>query len=383
MVDPDPVRLRAEARLLGAWGRLLGLGLPEPEVLGALEEELDAPLSSVAGACRVALASGSGLASALDVDGLSLWAQVLLAAGPRDGAVLILAGDQRALEARGGWRRGWLWRKLALLRRAGASVGDGFGALAREARDHGQIALAEGFYAAARAARSGATFGEALRSAGGLSPSEALALGCEAELGEVLAVLAGLGSVEAKSDDLRQAPARGGREGFVQVAAEHAAPLRRGLDRMLSGIEGALGIERGPSPRAELARRAVEARVRKDEQLAEVEPEPEAPGILVSEEPVKRPAARKTIGASSDSRSVDVRSLEDLEAWAAAMGEALAKQALLDAQPGEAATGRELGADLAALRADLVGLVDTPSRRTQLDDLELRFLAWKEEHGGA
>ncbi len=48
--------------------------------------------------------------------------------------------------------------------------------------------------------------------------------------------------------------------GLAQAAQAAQAPLRRGLDRLLSGIEGALGIPREDEERARLAREAVAAR---------------------------------------------------------------------------------------------------------------------------
>jgi hypothetical protein len=255
-VPTTPDRLLVEARLLCAWGHLLAAGAEEAQILLALARELgEDPLAA---ACR------EGHAAVVAHESLSFWVQVLLAT-PRQPELLVRAGELLAAEAERSWRRGWLWQKLKLLHEADASVGDGLGALAREARDHALTALAEGLYAAAKQGRKGADLRSALRAASGtLPPLEALALSRlddeDARLSSVLETLAGIG-------DLPEAgPAPRPLENLAQAASETAAPIKRGLERVLSGIEGALGIGGAQtSERASLVRQAVEARRRQEE----------------------------------------------------------------------------------------------------------------------
>ncbi|RMG07561.1 MAG: hypothetical protein D6731_23550, partial [Planctomycetota bacterium] len=245
----DPSRRHQEARLLTAWGSLLGLGVGTEVVFPALAEDLqDAELAA---ACRKG-------AEALRASGLlSSWVEALLGA-PASSHVLSLAGQLASEELRHGWRRSVVWKKLSLLHTAGAPLGDGLAALAREARDQALTALAEGLYAGARAARRGEDLrGALLACAAMLPPLEAAIARTLADEGArvapVLDALAALGDVPEAP-----APPRA-LEHLAQAASESAAPLRRGLDRLLSGLEGALG--RGPdSDRADAARRALAER---------------------------------------------------------------------------------------------------------------------------
>jgi hypothetical protein len=303
---PDTTRLLEEARFLGIWGHLLGVNVSEKEIFVALEEQLSGDLREFAGSCARALDQGSQLKDSLsDFACLSFWIEVLLAAESRDATVLQEASAQQALEAREPWRRGWLWRKLRLLRRLDAPMGDGFGALAREARDHGLVALAEGFYAGARALRNGEAFDGVLRGLAGVSPTERLALSSEADEAAMLLSLEGVSAFEeGASPSDTKTPL----EEFAQAANEKAAPIKRGLDRFLAGIEDALGIDRAPSPRAELAREAVEARARRD---APEEPsQPDAPDAEAEADDTTdaKTKATKTIG--SDTTPVDISGLK-------------------------------------------------------------------------
>ncbi len=301
----DRTRLLDEARFIGIWGHLLGVNASEKEIFVALQEQFSGDLGELAGSCARALSEGSTLKDALEGGScLSFWVEVLLAAESLDASALQEASLVQALEAREAWRRGWLWRKLRLFRRVDAPVGDGLGALAREARDHGLTALAEGFYAGARAVREGEAFEGVLKSLSGVTPSERLALSCEAEIDALLVALEGLGAFD---EHVRQGEPTSPLEGLAQVATEKAAPIKRGLDRFIAGIEDALGIDRGPSPRAELARQAVEARARRDDAPEASKAEGDESAEATEPGPEPKTKATKTIG--SDTTPVDISGL--------------------------------------------------------------------------
>jgi hypothetical protein len=252
------------ARLLAGWGHLLQAGVDEGEGLAVLGEQAqDAGLQAL---CRAAAPDPRRLPAALEAHGEALdsWVVALLGVAPRSGAHLLAAAALLERE----WSRAALWARLALLRQAGAPPGEAFGALAREARDHGKANLAEALYAAAKRARTGSTFLEALRpSAAQLAPAEKLVVlaAREATLAPTLVALEGLAasgagevgpsSAAPSSDPGRQPREKAPAPGLVDRAAAGAAPLKRGLERVLSGIEEALGIG---GPDAEKTARARE-----------------------------------------------------------------------------------------------------------------------------
>ncbi|MBX3472457.1 MAG: hypothetical protein KF878_36865, partial [Planctomycetes bacterium] len=195
---------------------------------------------------------------------------------------------------------------------------------------------------------------------------------------------------------------------LAQAATAGAAPLRRGIERVLSGIEEALGIGPPPeSPGAALAREAVQARAaRAEAPAAESRSAPEsrqAPEARSSAAPVDAAGKKKTIGMDSgpvplpgfdpgkgpadDAARVDARvaaaTAASVEAWARALERARSKLVAAELTPRDEGPGlvREVEAELPRLRASVPG--GDRSRRlvTQLDDLELRLLAWRERFG--
>lgn len=397
------------ARLLAGWGHLLQAGVDEGEALAVLGEQAqDAGLQAL---LRAAAPDPRRLPAALEAhgDALDSWVVVLLGVAPRAGAHLLSAAALLERE----WSRATLWARLALLRQAGAPPGEAFGALAREARDHGKSNLAEALYAAAKRARTGSTFLEALRpSAAQLAPAEKLVVlaAREATLAASLAALEGLaasGSGEAapstaapSGDSGRHPRERAPAPGLVDRAAAGAAPLKRGLERVLSGIEEALGIggpdaEKTARARELLAGRALRADGPAPAPKAAPAPAPEPMSEAKSEAKPEAPAEpeprRKTIGMDSaaipivgytaaDSVSADrppapPRPLTR-EEWVLALDAARGQLAVLELQPGDAPLARSLERELERLRAT----VPNGDRRLleQLDDLALRLMTWRQ-----
>lgn len=399
-------RLLAHARFVGAWGHLLAAGVAEPAALAALAEDTDDPdLRELARAA----AGSTGPTTALDAHGgcLDAWLGALLA-GARRPELLVAAGALLEREARGDDPpRAALWQKLSLLARAGAPLGDALSALAREARQRGQGPLAEGLYGAARRARGGGSLLEALREVQGLTPLERAAV--EAARGDdpapLLATLEALGRLPAAPRAATGATApTSPLANLAQAASAGAAPLRRGIERVLSGIEEALGI--GPPPdasgHARLAREAVQAR-----EAARVEPAArptDEPAAVAAPPPAAAvaapaPGAKKTIGM--DSGPVPVPGFEagqaaaggaakadggaprdPVEGWARSLERARSKMAVAELVPDDEgpALVREVEAELRRLRDTLPGGERSRRLATQLDDLELRLLAWREKH---
>lgn len=392
------------ARLLAGWGHLLQAGVDEGEALAVLGEQAqDAGLQAL---CRAAAPDPRRLPAALEAhgDALDSWVVVLLGVAPRSGAHLLAAAALLARE----WSRALLWARLGLLRQAGAPPGEAFGALAREARDHGKANLAEALYAAAKRARTGSTFLEALRpSAAQLAPAEKLVVlaAREATLAASLAALEGLaasGAGEAppqaaapSGESGRQPREKGPAPGLVDRAAAGAAPLKRGLERVLSGIEEALGIG---GPDAEKTARARELLAGRAQRPDAPPPETRPRAAPAASPPEARPEAeaepeprRKTIGmdsaaipivgyTASESVSADrppapPRPLTR-EEWVLALDAARGQLAVLELQPGDAPLARALERELERLRAT----VPNGDRRLleQLDDLALRLMSWRQ-----
>lgn len=404
-------RLLAHARFMGAWGHLLSHGVAEPAALAALAEDTtDGDLRDLARAGAVAPAGKLG--PVLDAHGgcLDAWLTAMLA-GPRRAKVLLFAAGVLEREAKGTTPpRAMVWSKLGVLVLAEAPLGDALSALAREARDHDLGPLAEGLYGAAKRARGGADLLEALRAASAhLGPLERAVLdGTRADNGgavlvgalEALALLPPAAEVPATAAAGAQPPL-GGLAQVAQAASAGAAPLRRGLERMLSGIEGALGI--GPPPEsggpAQLAREAVQARAARAESGRSPAPAAPAPPAAPAETPEEGAPAqsskKKTIGMDSgpvpiagfsagkalvgEATQIDAgRSVDPSEAFVQALGKVKSKLTVIEMQPDERGLVAELERELARLRAT------APAAQklvTQLDDLELRFIAWKERHG--
>jgi hypothetical protein len=413
-------RLLAHARFMGAWGHLLSHGVAEPAALAALAEDTtDGDLRDLARAGATAPAGKLG--PVLDAHGgcLDAWLTAMLA-GPRRAKVLLFAAGVLEREAKGITPpRAMVWSKLGVLVLAEAPLGDALSALAREARDHDQGPLAEGLYGAAKRARSGADLLESLRAASAqLGPLERAVLdGTRADNGgavlvgalEALALLPPV-APEAPAAASAAQPPLGGLAQVAQAASAGAAPLRRGLERMLSGIEGALGI--GPPPEsagpAQLAREAVQARAARAESGRSPAPAAPASRAAPTETPDTADAPnapdggapaqsskKKTIGMDSgpvpiagfsagkalvgEATQIDAgRSVDPSEAFVQALGKVKSKLTVIEMQPDEHGLVAELERELARLRAT------APAAQrlvTQLDDLELRFIAWKERHG--
>ena len=171
--------------------------------------------------------------------------------------------------------------------------------------------------------------------------------------------------------------------------AESAAPLKRGFERMLSGIEGALGIGQ-PADNRE---RAAEAVAKHKDPAPAATPRAE-PAPRVVREPVAPPqpassSGRKTIGgdsgpiqvndvhgggvdASVDHEDLQVAASLQVDAWYDQLEDAAAKLTLLEVQA-DPQTEAELTALLAALEAQKAGLDLAPKRTNQLIDLQWRF----------
>ncbi len=420
-------RLLAHARFLGAWGHLLAAGASEATALGALDDDATDPdLRELARAVAGAGAQGTG--AALDAHGgcLDAWVTALLA-GPRRPEHLIAAGALLEREARGDDPpRAALWRKLALLAAAQAALGDALSTLAREARDREQGALAEGLYGAARRARGGAGLLESLRGLTGLTGLERAALEAAqggAEPAPLLATLEALarlpGSEAPPPVGAAAAPPTTGSSltNLAQAATAGAAPLRRGIERVLSGIEEALGIGPPPAPDtaaatpAQLAREAMQARAARASASERLAPAPAAPPVATATAAIgaadapAAPAAgkKKTIGMDSgpvplpgydagkglvgEAARLDVGRppADPVEAWTRSLERVRSKLTVAELTPGEEGPGlvREAEAELRRLRETLPGGERSRRLAAQLDDLELRLLAWREKHGGA
>lgn len=404
-------RLLAHARFMGAWGHLLSHGVAEPAALAALAEDTtDADLRELARAGSTA-AEGK-LGPVLDAHGgcLDAWLTAMLS-GPRRAKVLLFAAGVLEREARGSTpARALVWSKLGVLVLAEAPLGDALSALAREARDHDLGPLAEGLYGAAKRARGGADLLEALRGASAhLGPLERAALeATRAESGGAVLVgaLEALALLPAASEAPVAAPGAppplGGLAQVAQAASAGAAPLRRGLERMLSGIEGALGI--GPPPEtggaAQLAREAVQARAARAESgrspAPVVQPAPAATAPAADDGPPAPSSKKKTIGMDSgpvpiagfsagkalvgEATQIDAgRPVDPSEAFVQALGKVKSKLTVIEMHPDERGLVTEIERELARLRA-----IAPPSGRlvTQLDDLELRWMTWKERNEG-
>lgn len=228
------------------------MGVPEAKLLAVLAIEVeDAELQRVARLGREALLTGQPLAQALERTGnaLSFWVQVLLGCEPRPAEQLVAAGALIRRELDAGLDGGSPWRRLRLLAAAGAGAGDALAAAARCARAAKRSGLGEALYSASRAARRGPTW--ARRSGGsGLTPLEALAVGRTAA-GVALedALLAAAVVAEAapppttapEAEPAAPEEPTSALEHLAQAASERAAPLRRGLEAMVSGLEEVLG----------------------------------------------------------------------------------------------------------------------------------------------
>ena len=240
-----PPRAGDEARFVGTWGLFLEAGLPEPELLEHLSGQAGhEALQSLAQACAAALRAGQPLGAVLDEQQrpLTSWLRVLLSASPRRSEHLRAAAEQILDEHEHGRRREQLWARLALLLRAGAPAGEALGAIGRAAREREERVLADALGAAARAARQGLDWVEVL--AAGLEPDERLLLSRAAAdpVGGV-ARLTELAALQRRAATTNPAEAL---QRIAEAAQAGAAPLRRGLGRVLSGLEDALG--RGPRP---------------------------------------------------------------------------------------------------------------------------------------
>lgn len=299
MSERESASLRAgdEARFVGSWGLLLEAGLPEPELLEHLAgEPLPPPLGALAGACARALRAGPSLQAALDEHagepgtGLSSWLHALLAASPRRAEHLRAAAEQVLDEQEHGRRREQVWERLALLLRAGAPAGEALGAIARLAREREERALADALLAGARAARQGGDWVEAVRAA--LEPTERLLL-------TPADPVAGLSRLAAHTALLRRAAVTSPTEALQRIAEAAqagAAPLRRGLGRVLSGLEDAFGRggAKPPEEGRDLAKKTVASR-------GAPEPTPPASAAAPPATPATPPGAggKKTIGEDS------------------------------------------------------------------------------------
>ncbi|MCO5171831.1 MAG: hypothetical protein M9894_36490 [Planctomycetes bacterium] len=398
--EERPARLGAHARFVGAWGHLCGAGVAEPVALAALAEATVEPALREL-ALASARASG-GLGPALDAHGgcLDGWLVALLAGARRSPEHLVAAAGLLEREAAGAPPRALLWARLRLVAAAHGPLGDALSSLARAARDAEQAALAEGLLAAAKRARGGAGLIDALRGAAGLGPLERAALEGARE-DDVDARLRALEALALLPRDDADAPAAGASSlsNLAQAATAGAAPLRRGLERVLSGIEEALGIgPPDPAPAAQLAREAVQARAAARQESPPSPPAaaaaPPEPGggkkktIGMDSGPVPQPGFDPEKRAAGDGARVDARvaaataaPADPVEAWTRALERARSKLVAAELTPTAEGPGlaREVEAELARLRAAIPG----GSRRltTQLDDLELRLLAWKERHG--
>lgn len=410
--DGRPARLRAQARFLGAWGHLGACGVADGPALAALAEETtDADLR------ELALAAARGVGPALDAHGgcLEAWLAPVVGGERRAAEHLVAAGDLLEREARGAPARALLWARLRLVAAAGGALGDALSALARAARDAEAGALAEGLYAAAKRARGGEGLVAALRGAAGLTPLERAALegARDDEVDARLRALEALASLPALEAGAPAPGAAHSLSNLAQAATAGAAPLRRGIERVLSGIEEALGI--GPpaeSPGAALAREAVQARAARAEAPAAEprtasEPRPgaapvDAAGkkktIGMDSGPVPLPGFEQGKGPAGDAARVDARvaaagdarvaaataaPTDSVEAWTRALERARSKLVAAELTPRDEGPGlvREVEAELPRLRASVPGGDRSRRLTTQLDDLELRLLAWRERFG--
>jgi hypothetical protein len=396
-------RLIQEAAFLGTWGHLVHAGVPEPQALDALATTGPAALRPLAAAIASA---PTKRAAALDEHGdpLSSWVRALLADLPtaeaERGSRLVETSGVLLEEQRAGWTPGRLWRKAGLLR-GGRGLGDGLAALAREARDHEHSGLGEALYGAARRARQGADLTSALREcaeAPGLDARFQLVFAAlDAErLEEALAALEGLAAIPWSAESAASVPQAGDEpdslKRFTEAAKEGAAPIRRGLDRLLSGIEGALGIKTGETEeldRVALARQAVESR-----QTQGGGPRPRPTRKASSAVPRDgRPApssARKTIGSESGPvRHAPLDPAERLSLrWNQTFDLARAKLSLLDVQHDLSEGGQEVAdlraefeAEVAALHEQLTELEQPADQRQLLEELESRYQAWVTAEG--
>ncbi len=399
----EKARNAEAARLLAGWGHLLQAGVDEGEGLAVLGEQAQDP--GLQALLRAAAPDPRRLAAALEAHGEALdsWVVVLLGVAPRSGPHLLAAAA--LLEREGGWTRALLWARLALLRQAGAAPGEAFGALAREARDHGKANLAEALYAAAKRARTGSTFLEALRpSAAQLAPTEKLVVlaAREATLAGSLAALEGLAASGAgevapaaavpSGDSGRQPREKSPAPGLVDRAAAGAAPLKRGLERVLSGIEEALGIGGPDAEKTARARELLAGRAQRTDAPPAAAPPPAKPAPQATPAPAEDEAEpeprRKTIGmdsgpvpkvgyTASESVSAD-RPPRPLtrEEWVLGLDAARSQLAVLELQPGDAPLARALERELERLRVT----VPNADRRLleQLDDLALRLMTWRQ-----
>jgi len=370
---------REEADLLAAWGQLVACGADVQAVRRAL-----------AGEPR--FARFANLFSEEDADDdavpeLTPWVRVLVFAA-QDAPLLDRAASLRASEAEP-TSRGHAWAQLAVLDEAGASPGDALAAIARSARRRGFPRQGEAFYAAAKRAREGADLGDAL-APGGFGPVEDALLQSGGARGPVYMALARAGAYGRPTEELPPVPPSKPKKApdapLTERLAGTAAPLKRGFERMLSGIEGALGIG-PPEPRE------------REPEPAPAKPQPRVePAPQVVREPVAPPprassGGKKTIGGDSGlvqvndvhGGGIDAAVERDqqqvgaslrVDAWYDTLDEAAAKLTLLEVQA-DPQTQAELEALFAKLEGSKAGLDLAPKRTNQLVDLQWRFKSWK------
>lgn len=309
MPERERVGLRPgdEARFVGTWGLLLEAGLAEPLLLDHLAQETATPppLLELARACAAALRAGLPLGPVLDEHGTELtsWVGVLLATSPRKPEHLRAAAEHLLGEDDDDVLRERTWALLGFLLRAGAPPGEALGALARSAREREARPLAEALGAAARAARQGGHWLEALAAAQGVEAAERLVLSHAGQDGPAAVErLAALASLQ------RRAALGGAAEALQRIATAAqagAAPLKRGLEGVISRIEGALGRGGKEETKTELAKRTVSSRA-EGSSRAEAAPgmpapvPPPAPVTEPKQPPAAaRPGKKKTIGEDS------------------------------------------------------------------------------------
>jgi hypothetical protein len=169
---PSPLELNAEAHFLALWGTLLEAGISEAKIYDVLAEEaLQKSFQSLAKQL------GQELGNSLQLNAffkdevrraiLRPWILALLFKFERAGELedlakaLIKAGKILADESRG-WRRSLFWRKVGALNSQGVDADEILEALARDAKNAGDLNFSETLYVAARTAANGKSLPVAL-----------------------------------------------------------------------------------------------------------------------------------------------------------------------------------------------------------------------------
>lgn len=405
-LEGTPPRLRSEARFLAAWAAIRESGADESDGLDALAlEPWPADLQRLAGDLAAAARESRALGPVLRTKGRSLraWIVALLGGdGPRPGAGLQdRAARLLGREARGERsRRALLLGRLSVLAEARAGFAEALGALARDEREHDEPVLAAALEKLVRE-KADAGWLALAQAREPFLPFERVVLSKATTPEALVAVLKRLARVERHG---QESSAGAALARVARAAADKARPVRKALEGVFTGLEGALGLDAPrPAPRpaapppppaapppaspaasdptGELAARITVREVRKGPVKTIGPAGPDEPADEAPRAPAAPAAPRPVVDPAVDP-AADLA--EERASQRAMLAKSRAALTLLELESEPDADAiYELAGDLALLREMLLAARDDEGERLrrELDEVELRFAQWKKASG--